>query len=299
MRIRLLTLCSLVFAVSPPLFAGGAWVPEPGHGEIQLGLSRKTAHTSWNAFGHVIAHSGRFQNHDFRYLYLAGEVGLRRGWSADFLITWLDGLEGPDGDLHRNEGWSDAWFGLKYGWGKPEHPTAVRLEVRTPVFYDIDGPYTLELYNRDGELVGNSPEWRGLLKHDITLYGLHSRSIRGGAGWASVEVGYTWREGAPADQIPVNLDVGWTLPWADLAIKGSVSWRQSLGNDSARTPEDRFGSREDYNFNDASMGSAGLSFLLPFGSRNQWYAEAGYNIWVWGRSARQYEEPFASLSFRF
>ncbi len=299
MLFRLLSLSLLVLATGSPLFAGGAWVPEPGHGNVQFGFSRKTAHTSWNAYGDVIAHSGRFQNHDFRYLYLAGEIGLRRGWSADFVVTWLDGREGPDGDLHQNEGWSDAWFGLKYGWGNAARPMALRLEVRTPVLYDISGPYTLELYNSDGELVANSPEWRGLLKHDVTLYWLHSRSLGGGKGWATVEVGYTWREGAPADQLPVNLDAGWTLPWAGLMVKGSVAWRQSLGNDSARRPEDRFGSRQGYTFNDASMARGGLSFLLPFGERNRWYAEAGYNIWFWGRSARQYEEPFASLSFRF
>ena len=28
-------------------------------------------------------------------------------------------------------------------------------------------------------------------------------------------------------------------------------------------------------------------------------AEAGYNLWFWGRSARQYEEPYVSLSRRF
>jgi hypothetical protein len=298
MRARLQIMFILALTASP-LFAGGAWVPEPGDGYVQLGYSRKTGHTSWNASGDVIEHSGRFQNHDFRYTYLSGEIGLRRGWSADFLITWLDGREGPDGDLHKNEGFSDAWFGLKYGWGDSRRPMAVRLEVRTPVFYDVAGPYTLELHDDDGNFVGLSPEWRGILKHDVTFLWLHSRSLRGGAGWASVEAGYTWREGAPADQIPVNLDAGWTLPWHDLAVKGSIVVRRSLGNDSERQPDDRFGGRASYNFNDASMARGGVSFLLPFGGRKQWTAEAGYNLWFWGRSARQYEEPFVSVSRKF
>ena len=288
----------LLFA-APPALAGGAWVPEPGAGDVQLGYSRKTAHTSWNAFGETIENTGRFQNHDFRYTYLSGEIGLLRGLSGTFLVTWLDGREGPDGDLHRNVGWSDAWFGLKYGWGPSQRPMALRLVLRTPVFYDISGPYSLELYDSDGEFLGLSPEWRGLLKYDLTLSWLHSRSLRGGAGWWSAEVGYTYREGAPADQVPVGIDAGWTLPWHGLIAKGSVVYVRSLGNDSARQPDDRFGSRASFNFNDASMARAGLSFLLPFGRDGRWTAEAGYNLWFWGRSARQYEEPFLSLSRRF
>jgi hypothetical protein len=299
MRFRSTIFVLLIIGCSAPVLGGGAWVPEPGHGDVQFGFSRKTAHTSWNAYGDDLDHFGRFQNHDFRYGYLATEIGLRPGWSASVLLTWLDGREGPDGDLHKNEGWSDAWFGLKYGWGPSHRPMALRLEVRSPVFYDISGPYTLELHDRDGNFVGNSPEWRGVLKHDVTLYWVHSRSLQGGAGWWTVEAGYTWREGAPADQLPVNLDAGWTLPWAGLMVKGSVVYRQSLGNDSARQPDDRFGSRSGYNFNDASMARGGLSLLLPLGDRGRWLAEAGYNMWFWGRSARQYEEPFASVSYRF
>lgn len=289
----------ILFVLAAPLYAGGAWVPEAGKGEIQLGFSRKTAHTSWDAYGEVLEHSGRFQNHDFRYTYLWGEVGVGRGWSVDFLVSWLDGREGPDGDLHRNAGWSDIWLGAKYGWGRSDRPMAVRLEVRSPVLYDISGPYSLELYDRDGNFVANSPEWRGLLKHDVTAYFLHSRSLADGKGWASFEVGYMWREGAPADQLPINIDAGWTLPWHDLKVKGSLVYRQSLGNDSERRPDDRFGSRPGYNFNDASMARVGLSLILPFGKDSKWSLEAGHNKWIWGRSARRYDEPFLCVSRSF
>ena len=78
---------------------------------------------------------------------------------------------------------------------------------------DIDGPYTSELYNEEGEFVGHSPEWRGLLKEDYTLEGILSRSFRIG---------------------------------------------------------------------------------LYRGIRS-----AGYNIWIWGRSARQYEEPFINFGRAF
>jgi hypothetical protein len=289
----------LTFTAATPLFAGGAWVPEPGHGDVQLGFSRKTANTSWDAHGDHLEHSGRFQNHDFRYTYLSGEIGLRPGWSTTFLVTWLDGREGPTGDLHHNEGWSDAWFGLKYGWGGSQRPMAVRLEVRTPVFYDISGPYTLELHDSQGNFIGNSPEWRGILKHDVTGYWLQSWSLGGGDGWVNLEGGYTWRQGAPADQVPVNVDAGWTLPWGGLIVKGSLVYRQSLGNDSPRQPDDRFGSRDSYSFNNASMARAGVCLMRHFGKNDQWYAEVGYNQWFWGRSARKYKEPFVAVSRRF
>lgn len=32
-------------------FCGGAWVPAPGDGDVQLGFSRKTASSSWDANG--------------------------------------------------------------------------------------------------------------------------------------------------------------------------------------------------------------------------------------------------------
>ena len=74
---------------------------------------------------------------------------------------------------------------------------------------------------------------------------------------------------------------------------------QSLGNDSPRRPDDRFGSSASNNFNDASMGRLGVSLLVPLDRNQRWYVEAGYNQWVWGRSARRYQEPFLSLGRGF
>jgi len=286
----------VVLMVPAAVFAGGAWVPSPGSGDAQLGFSRKTADRSWDAFGGTIVHTS---NHDFRYAYLSGEIGIVKHLSATYLVTFLDGFEGPRDDYERNTGLSDAWFGLKYGLRADAWPMALALTVRTPIFYDHDGPYSRYLYDRDGEIVGLNPEWRGLLKNDVTLSYLLSHSIKGGKGWFNVGTGYTWREGAPADQIPVFGEVGLPIPWRDVRVKLSAVYVQSLGNDSPRTPSDRFGSRTGYNFNDASMGRLGVSFILPFGRGGAWSAEVGYNQWVWGRSARKYDEPFLSIGRRF
>jgi len=279
--------------------AGGGWVPGPKQGYVQFGFSRKTADTSWDSEGTGFDNTGRFKNHDFRYDYLSGEVGLGHRTSATFLVTYLDGREGPDGDLEHNAGPSDAWFGVKVAATRGAYPIAVKAEVRTPVFYDIQGPYTRDLYDADGNFLGHSPEWRGILKHDYTLSAAISHSLDKLRGWWTVETGYTVREGAPADQWPIYGDAGFGVPWLDSHIKASVVIVKSLGNDSPREPDDRFGARPGFNFNNASMARLGVSWLVPLDRRRRWTFEVGYNQWVWGRSARQYVEPFVSVGRSF
>jgi hypothetical protein len=143
-----------------------------------------------------------------------------------------------------------------------------------------------------------SPEWRGVLKHDYTLTYVLSRSFREGRGWMNLETGYTWREGAPADEIPVYGELGWPLPWWGLSAKGSFVWIESRGNDSLAEPDDRFRARPGFNFNAASMTRIGASLIAPIGNTPT-TIELGYNHWIRGESARRYEEPYLSLGYRF
>jgi hypothetical protein len=285
-------------------WCGGAWVPEPGQGDVQLGFSRKTASSSWdasgNAFRNTTVVNGKtvVSYHDFRYAYLSGEVGVVPRVSFRFLTTYLYGLEGPHADLEKNAGLSDAWFGLKYALHRGDWPMALSATLRTPYFYDLPGAYNRYLFDAQGKRRGVSPEWRGVLKHDYTLSYLASHSIREGKGWWNLEAGYTWREGAPADQIPVYAELGWPLPVLDARIKGSLTWVESLGNDSTPRPDDRFGSRATFNFNDASMAKGGISVLIPVGQTHA-MLEVGYNRWLRGESARRYNEPYLSLGYRF
>ncbi|HEX7182246.1 MAG TPA: hypothetical protein VF756_10410 [Thermoanaerobaculia bacterium] len=298
--------CVVLAAVAFPRpgLCGGAWVPAPGTGDVQLGFSQKTANTSWDASGNSFHNLTTFEgervghHHDFRYSYLSGELGLFRRLSATFLVTYLYGLEGPLADLEKNTGMSDAWFGLKYSLRQESVPMALAFTYRTPYFYDLGGPYSRYLYNNQGEIRDVSPEWRGLLKHDYTLSYLVSTSFREGRGWANFQAGYTWREGAPADETPVLAEVGYPLPFWNSAVKVSAVYVRSRGNDSPREPDDRFGSSATFNFNDASMARAGVGFILPLG-RTGTTVEVGYNQWLWGRSARQYDEPYLSLGYRF
>jgi hypothetical protein len=276
----------LSLAAAAPAFAGGAWVPEPGSGWVQLGASRKTAQQTWSSRGTTNFNAA---DHDFRYAYLSGETGLWKGLAANWNLTYLDGYEGRPATLRRNKGASDAWLGLEYGFRqKTAMPLSVGVQVRTPALYDEDGPYC----------GGECPEWRGLLKHDYSLLFSGSRSF-GDGGWANVETGYTWREGAPADQFPLSVDVGVPLPWSRLYAKATGVYVQSLGNDTVRRPDDRFGSRPGFNFNNASMARVGASLMFAIDAERQWWIEAGYNQWVWGKSARQYDEPYVSFARSF
>lgn len=301
-------ICSLLVAallLAPQAaLAGGAWVPEQWQGDVQLGFSQKTANSSWNSSGdsfhHFTTHNGERvgHHHDFRYAYFSGEMGLLRNLSATWTVTYLYGLEGPLEDLEKNAGMSDAWFGLKYGLRQGDWPVALAFIYRTPMFYDLQGPYSRYLYDSQGNIRDESPEWRGVLKHDYTLSVVASHSFLNGRGWANLQAGYTWREGAPADEIPVWADVGYPLPFWGAAAKLSAVYIQSQHNDSPRKPDDRFGSSATYSFNDASMARVGAGLILPLGKTGT-TLEVGYNQWVWGRSARQYDEPYLSLSYRF
>ena len=81
--------------LAPAAWAGGAWVPEVGQGDVELGASQKTAHTSWDSRGksfvNKVGSTGQITYHDFRYAYLSGEVGLFKRLSTRFLMTYLDG----------------------------------------------------------------------------------------------------------------------------------------------------------------------------------------------------------------
>jgi hypothetical protein len=59
-------------------FAGGAWLPGKGNGDVQGGFSRKQADTSWDANGDILDHTGRAESHDFRYGYVSGDVPARQ-----------------------------------------------------------------------------------------------------------------------------------------------------------------------------------------------------------------------------
>ena len=86
---------------------------------------------------------------------------------------------------------------------------------------------------------------------------------------------------------------------ASMRSRMAAVYVRSMGNDSPRQPDDRFGSRPDFNFNDASMMRAGVGLIAPLDSQGLWTVEAGYNQWLWGESARQYDEPYLSVGRRF
>jgi hypothetical protein len=284
-------------AIAPIARAGGAWVPERGDGDVNLGYSVKTANESWDPRGGTRVSSSW---HIFRYVYTGGEVGLGGDVSFRYLVLYLDGLEGRRGDMEHNAGFSEAFLGLKYQIADGTWPMAVAFNVRTSYLYDLPGEYDRHEFNEDGEVDCVSPEWRGLLGEDYGLSFLISRSLFEGRGWSNLEVGYNHRTGNLSDEVPLYFEIGYPLPWKSLVLKGTYRYVQSVGNDSdERTPSDRFGCSPNNCFPDASMMAVGASLFRDFGEEKKWYGETGYNQWIWGRSARKYDEPYISVGRRF
>lgn len=306
MKKQIVLAAVLSAAVALPAMGGGAWVPERGAGDVVLGYSNKTADTSWNPRGDTRYHASI---HDFRYLYQGGEVGFGGGFSFRYLALYLDGYEGERGDLEHNAGLSELYFGLKYRLRSGAVPMALAFDVRTSYLYDLPGPYDRHLFlpdeddlDGDGDFEeaifkGVSPEWRGLLGEDYGLSFLVSRSWLE-RGWMNLALGYRYRTTNLADEIPLLVDVGYPLPWDRWILKGTFNWTQSVGNHSTeRQPDDRFGCSERNCFPDASIAVVGASVFRTLG--DSWWLEAGFNQWVWGRSARKYEEPFVSIGRKF
>jgi hypothetical protein len=297
-----LTLSLLAVPLASSLEAGGAWVPDPGHGGLYLGASRKTAHTSWDVngdrFDNISAATGEFAEHDFRYGYLSGEVGVLKNASVTFTLTYLHGLEGPKSALEKNTGLSEAWIGAKYQLVHGNWPMALSFNHRNPFFYDLDGSYNRHIFDNRGQFRGVSPEWRGMLKEDYTLSYLASKSFAGYRAWANAELGYTWRTGAPSDHWFLTGEVGYPLPILHAKVKGGGLYVKSRGNFSPREPDDRFGNGETFNFNDASMLRGTASVLVPI-AKTGWSLDLGYGHWLWGHSARRYREPYLSIGRGF
>ena len=281
-----------------PADAAGGWVPAQGEGYMQAGFSRKTADSWWDGDGHVAARvneAGESHQHDFRYGYPSGEVGIRDRLAFDFLLTYLWGYEGYQPELERNAGFSDAWLGVSWQALHDAWPLAIRATLRTPFLYDQPGAYERHLYGVEGDstfFVMNSPEWRGLLRNDLALSVALSHCLGSMPAWISTEIGINLRQGAPADEIALRMEAGHDLPavfggQAQAALNGV--W--SLGNDTPASGADRF--RSGHMFNHASMARGTLSVLRPV---HEWVVEAGYARWLYGRGARRYQEPFISLS---
>ncbi len=290
------------------VFGGGAWVPERGEGDFQFGYSRKVANQSWNPDGVTVDNSSW---HLFRYGYAGGEVGLGHRVSMRYAVLYLDGLEGPPGDYEQNRGMSEAFFGFKYRLREGTWPMAVALNVRTSILYDQPGIYDRHRFLPDEDDVdgdgntdeavftGVNSEWRGLLGEDYGLSFLASRSLFG-TGWVNLEIGYTYRTGNLADEVPIYAEIGYPTGWDRLTIKGTVNWIDSVGNDlERRQADDRFGCSPNNCFPDASRQVLGAGLLLQLGADRLWWVEAGFNHWLWGRSTRKYEEPYLTLGRRF
>lgn len=109
------------------------------------------------------------------------------------------------------------------------------------------------------------------------------------------------RLGAPADQVTFQTDLGVRLPIprVNLHVKGALFGGFSVGNESAPEPDDRFSMAVGsvYSFNAASILKLNVGLLaMPWRGL---LVEIGYGRWLWGQSARRYDELFAAVGWNF
>jgi hypothetical protein len=286
-----------VHASARDAWAGGGWVPAPGAGYVNLAFVDKVSSSGWDANGRsTFAGDGATSRDDLKFIALSGEVGLVSGVSLLLVVPFLYGREGRTDPLDSGAGFSDLFIGGKIAVLEGVNAVAASVVARTPWLYDRGGAYRRFDSAADQADHKLSSQWRGLLKYDLAFTVHGSRSFASGRGWATIEPGVVFRTGAPSHAFAAGGEVGYAFfESIPLAAKLYTYLSLSLHTDREPREDDRFPSTTVYNFNDASMWKIGASLLW-----RPWlglFVEAGYGRWIWGRSARKYEEPFVSIGW--
>lgn len=293
-------LVTLLLVVSAQaMYAGGGWVEEPGHGNIRVGYNWKLQPDALRRDIEGELYTSLFtMTHDYRFLYLSGEVGILPGLEGSLLVTYLWAAETVDSTAEDPsrfyDGPSDMWVGLKYQLWGGDFPTAIAATVRLPYLYEGSSV-------RNGHVLTEVP---GLLGRDYELSAAVSHSFDSRI-YASLGSGFRLREGAATNQILLVAETGGKLPFLDdrVSVKLGVDGAFSVGEPEPSTSKDRFsgltlerGSHM-FDFNDASYlrPQVGISVqVLP-----EIDVSAGYSYIVWGHSTVVYQDFLVQLGYSF
>ncbi|MEP7218494.1 MAG: hypothetical protein ABI876_06235, partial [Bacteroidota bacterium] len=206
----LIALVAFFMIIAPALsVAGGGWISDPGHGGIRIGHDWKVQQDAQRRDINGELYRSLFNSsYDYKFLYLSGEVGIVKGLEISTLVTYLWASETVDSTAedksHFYNGFSDMWFEVKYQIFDGAFPTAIAANVRLPWLYEGS-------VNVNGQNIADIP---GLLKHDYELNLSVSHSITDRI-YGSATAGFRLREGAPANQIIYNAEIGGKLPFLD------------------------------------------------------------------------------------
>ncbi|MEO5931227.1 MAG: hypothetical protein ABIR47_14940, partial [Candidatus Kapaibacterium sp.] len=237
-------------------------------------------------------------SYDYKFLYLSGEVGIVKGLEISTLVTYLWASETVDSTAedksHFYNGFSDMWFEVKYQIFDGAFPTAIAANVRLPWLYEGS-------VNVNGQNIADIP---GLLKHDYELNLSVSHSITDRI-YASATAGFRLREGAPANQIIYNAEIGGKLPFLDnrFFVKVGFDGAASVGEPGKYTSKDRFPGlslERDAHFFDFNNSSyirpqVGASFAIT----PHLDLGAGYSYMSWGHSILVYHDILLQLGYSF
>ncbi|HEX9636077.1 MAG TPA: hypothetical protein VGB99_00975 [Acidobacteriota bacterium] len=286
---------AMLIVMSSDSLAGGAWVPEPGHGWFSVGFNRKSGDRRLDADGSEFI-PGRGRTHDFRYGYFSGEAGLIEKLSVNWTLTYLWGTESFDdpADDFSHQGFSDTWVGMRYRLRSGSWPMVAEVNARLPYLYE------------------HNEEWLGLLKHDFTGLLFTERATERAGTFAGYG-GYTIRQGSPTDQ--VRLGMSWAVPntvpgferlpfQVTVGLDGFIS----VGEPSPSEPSDRFGYRprtpdsENYfTFNKSTWVRPFINFSRPIGNTG-YGMDVGYGRigpGDLGRNVHQYNDLYFGVYHSF
>lgn len=297
--VLLVTAASLLTLVPTRGIAGGGWVDEQGKGSIRIGydwkpqvgaLRRDIEGNLYNALFNT--------SHDYRFLYLSGDVGIVPRLEGSLVLTYLWAWEIVDSTSEEPSqiyhGASDMWVGLKYQLLDGAFPVAVGGTVRLPYLYEASS-------TRNGQPLTNVP---GLLGHDYELSVAVSHSITPRL-YATAMGAFRLREGASANQLIYGVDGGYTLPMLDdrVTVRACIDGVASVGEPRESTSFDRFpGYRTErdghaFDFNNASYfrPQVGLNVRVLPGID----VGLGFAYIVWGHSTVVYRDILAQIGYTF
>jgi hypothetical protein len=297
--LRALVTLLFILASAAPLLAGGGWVAKPGHGGIRIGYDWKFQPGALRRDVRGDLFRSEFSlTHDYRFLYLSGDVGVLPGFEASALLTYLWADESVDASSEdpswHYHGPSDMWLGLKYQVLDGDYPTAIAANVRLPWLYAA-----ASIHN--GQKLTNIT---GLLDRDYEINASVSHSFNDDL-YGSLTGGFRLREGAITNQILFLAETGGTLPMLDRKIFGKivVDGALSVGEPEESTSRDRFDGRttvvagHPFDYNNASYIRPGIE--LGYKITPDLGVSAGLSYIVWGHSIDVYREVLLQAGYSF
>lgn len=194
---RLASVLILPFVLPIPAFAGGGWVPAPGHSYLEASLLHGATDRTYDADGVLVPYrrlSGidRPTTYHDDALVLFAEVGLGGRFGAEGDLVVRRARVSEPATVFTTSGAADVRLMLKRGFRAGAFAWALSLETRLPLFYDETEYPALGSGFADG------------------AFQVHA-GVGSARGWGQAEIGLRARGGPAVTEWPYSVQVGVNL----------------------------------------------------------------------------------------